>query len=269
MLTNILIAILALFGAGCAAQAQESGNAQPPQRQEADGRLDANSSVDRILDALDKRGEELRAFVADVKLTETDVTTGTDVARTGKIWIELGPEGSSARSRVMFDKRTANNRITDEKIEYLLDGQNLIDRTYRTKTQVTRQVLRPGEKINLLKLGEGPFPLPIGQDEAEVHRLFEVKKIESQPDDPPNTVHLQLTPKEGTQFERKFMSIDAWVDLEDHMPKRIETVDPNGVTVRTTELTNLKINPDLKDADFALEKIDEGEWNLIYEKFED
>ena len=35
---------------------------------------------------------------------------------------------------------------------------------------------RPGEKVNLLKLGEGPFPLPIGQPKEDVHREFIVTK---------------------------------------------------------------------------------------------
>jgi hypothetical protein len=35
-------------------------------------------------------------------------------------------------------------------------------------------VLRPGEKVNLLKLGEGPFPLPIGQKRDDVKRQFDV-----------------------------------------------------------------------------------------------
>ena len=30
-------------------------------------------------------------------------------------------------------------------------------------------MLKPGEKLNLLKLGEGPFPLPIGQKKEDVY----------------------------------------------------------------------------------------------------
>jgi hypothetical protein len=34
------------------------------------------------------------------------------------------------------------------------------------------QMLRPGEKINLFKLGEGPFPLPIGQELASLKQIL-------------------------------------------------------------------------------------------------
>jgi outer membrane lipoprotein-sorting protein len=189
------------------------------------------------------------------------------VRRTGSFALELRPDGS-ARSRVTFNDKVANNRRTQEKIEYLLDGPNLIDRTYRTKTQVTRQVLRPGERINLLKLGEGPFPLPIGQDKEEVRRLFEVTKVEPDAEaDPPNTVHVRLEPKAGTQFADQFKSIDAWVDLADHMPKRIETLDANGVTLRTTDLSDVRVNEKLGDETFALEKLPEG-WTLLNEAYD-
>src|SRR5688572_7965450 len=267
MSISIPLTLMMLLSTGCATEPADASAPPAPAQTGApaeQGKLTADSDVDRILDALDARGEDLRSLAADVKLRETDTTTGDDVVRDGRFALELRPDGA-ARSRIVFEKRTANNRVTEEKIEYLLDGQNLIDRAYRTKTQVTRQVLRPGERLNLLKLGEGPFPLPIGQDKEEVHRLFDVKKVAPTKDDPPNTVHVQLTPKPGSQFADRFSEIHAWVDLEDHMPKRIETVDANGVTVRTTDLSNVRINENLGEETFRLEKIDEQQWNLLNE----
>ncbi len=267
------LSLLMLFSLACAAQPNVTDDdndtrpaqpGAPPARD--DGKLAADSSLDAILDALDRRGENLRSLAADVTLTESDATTGDDVTRKGSFALELRPDGS-ARSRVTFDTKESNNRRTEERIEYLLDGPNLIDRTYRTKTQVTRQVLKPGERINLLKLGEGPFPLPIGQDKEEVRRLFDVKKIEPKADDPRDTVHVQLAPKPGSQFADRFQSIDAWVDLNDHMPKRIETVDANGVTIRTTDLSNVRVNEELGDETFTLEKIGD-DWNQLNEAYQ-
>ena len=272
MSISFALSVVMLFGAGCAAQPTDAPGPAPAPRSTnepappSDGKLSADSSLDEILDALDHRGEDLRSLAADVTLTETDAALGDDVRRSGSFALELRPDGS-ARSRVTFNDKVANNRRTQEKIEYLLDGPNLIDRTYRTKTQVTRQVLRPGERLNLLKLGEGPFPLPIGQDKEEVRRLFEVTKVESGAEDPPNTVHVKLAPKAGTQFADQFKSIDAWVDLADHMPKRIETVDANGVTLRRTDLSNVRVNENLADSAFALEKLPEG-WTLLNEAYD-
>ena len=137
------------------------------------------------------------------------------------------------------------------------------------QTVVRQQVLKPGEKLDLLKLGEGPFPLPIGQKKEAVHEQFDVKKIAPSKDDPKDvaTVHVQLAPKPGTQFERKFETIDVWVDAKTHMPARIDTAQ--GETVRSTLLTNFKVNPEppLRDADFTLPAIDKAKWDLHEEPF--
>lgn len=226
--------------------------------------LTQQSSIDEVLDALDARGQGLNSFTTDVKLAETDSATGDGSVRSGKVWYEAG---ANPRIRVTFDKREANKKITEDKVEYLLSGSDLIDRTYRTKTEVTRHVLKPGEKLNLLKLGEGPFPLPIGQKKEDVHANFEVRKVEPKKDDPAQTVHLLLTPKPDTRFAKRFAGIDVWVDLKDHMPRRIETLDANQSTVRTTDLTNVQINIKLTDADFALPKVTTNDWQLIEEAF--
>jgi outer membrane lipoprotein-sorting protein len=226
--------------------------------------LSQQSSVDEILDALDARGENLKSFAADVKLSEADTATGDATTRSGKIWYQAADQ---ARIHVEFDTKEANGKLMNDKIEYLLAGRDLIDRTYRTKTQVTRHVLKPGEKMNLLKLGEGPFPLPIGQKKEQVYEMFDVQKIDPSKDDPANTVHLQLTPKPGTQFEKRFKTIDVWIGLSDQMPQRIDTLDKNESTTRTTELQNVKVNAELPEEDFTLPKIDAGNWQIIDEAF--
>ncbi|MGH7214076.1 MAG: LolA family protein [Tepidisphaeraceae bacterium] len=227
--------------------------------------LSPASPVDDILDALDARGDDLRDFTADVRLTETDTSTADERTRTGQVWFQNLPDGGG-RVRVTFDKLEEGERIKDDKIEYLLDGQWLTDRNYAKEQQVRRQVLRPGERINLLKLGEGPFPLPIGQDKSDVHNQFDVKKVDAAPA-PAGTVRLQLIPRQETRLARRLATIDVWVDTQTHMPRRIEVLDPNQTTVRTTDLTHVKVNPGLSDPDFALPPIPER-WTQLEEAFE-
>lgn len=226
--------------------------------------LKPDSSVEDILNALDARGQNLTSFTAVVKLTDVDTGLGDSTSRTGKVLFQAG---DSASLRVTFDKRQSGNKVFDEKIEYLLAGPDLIDRNYQTKSQITRHVLKPGEKMNLLRLGEGPFPLPIGQKAEDVHKMFEVTKVAAKPDDPANTVRLELIPKAGTRFEQKFKSINVWVDLKENMPVRIATLDPNDTTLRTTDLSAVQVNPTLTAADFTLPSIDRNEWNVSEEAF--
>ncbi|MCC6423421.1 MAG: outer membrane lipoprotein carrier protein LolA [Phycisphaerales bacterium] len=227
--------------------------------------LNADSSIDQILDALDHSGNQLQDFVADVTLTQTDARSGDSSSSAGKVYFQRTAPGE-ARIRVSFDSETVGDRKMDKKVDYLLDNGWLWERDYRRKSEIKRQVLQPGQKMNLLKLGEGPFPLPIGQDKVEVHRQFDVVKVDSKESDPAGTIHLTLTPKDGSQLARKFSSIDVWVDPQSQMPARIEAVDANETTVRTTDLTNLRMNEGLSADAFTLPPIDDS-WNRHEEPF--
>jgi outer membrane lipoprotein-sorting protein len=227
-----------------------------------------NQSIDTWLDRLDARGKNLDNFTADLRLTETDNSTMLSTTRMGNVVFQRQKDGD-ARMKILFEKKiVADDRPPlNEKIEYVLKDGWLIERDYRLKKQISRQVVRPGEKINLLKLGEGPFPLPIGQDKKEVHQQFDVKIIAPDKDDPAaSAVHLQLTPKRGSQFERKFSSIDVWVDGKTDMPLRIEAVDRNGTTTRTTDLEHMKVNATLAATAFDLPSLPSG-WERYEEPY--
>jgi len=238
----------------------------------AQAALPADATADQVLDALDRRGQDLRGFTAKVKLTETDEGTQLSSTRSGRAWYQKkGAAGDDARIRVLFDTRLDEKKQAEqaEKIEYMLDNGWLTDRDYQKRIEVRRQVLRPGEKINLLKLGEGPFPLPIGQKKEEVKKLFTVTRVKAAKDDPPGTVHLLLKPVKGSQFARKFSSIDVWVDAKTHFPRRIDTLDPKETISRSTELTDVQVNPDMSDADFTLTRIPPDQWNIHEEPFKE
>jgi outer membrane lipoprotein-sorting protein len=212
--------------------------------------LTSASSIDDILDALDARGKNLRDFSASVKLSSVDNSIGSATAETGTVYYQRKP-GGDARIRVDFDRFDDGSRLTPQNHQYTLDDGWLVERNYDRRLEVRRQVLRPGEKMDPLKLGEGPFPLPIGQDKQEVKNLFTVASIAPAQDDPPGTVHLQLTPKPGTTFARKFATIDVWVDLATSMPRRIQTQENGSPISKVTDLTDVKINTGLDDKNFA------------------
>jgi len=227
-------------------------------------------TIDQALDALDQRGQDLRSFHGNVSLKEEDANTMLGSRRTGQVWYQQRGPGD-ARMRVTFDQKSdsAGKKITPERIEYLLDKGWLDDRDYQKRIEVRRQVLRPNEKVNLLKLGEGPFPLPIGQKKEEVRKLFKVEKVKLERGDPSGTVHLVLTPIPKSQFAGKFSVIDVWMDLQSHMPVRIDTADPKGNITRSTTLENVRINPDLSDKDFALPDVNPAQWNIMVEPFKE
>jgi outer membrane lipoprotein-sorting protein len=99
--------------------------------------------------------------------------------------------------------------------------------------------------------------------------MFEVKKLPPATDDPGGTVHVQLIPKEGTDFKSRFSTIDFWIDPASVMPVRIVTQDPNGTTTRTTELKDIKVNTGLGDKDFQMPPVDEKQWTIRSQAYED
>jgi hypothetical protein len=212
----------------------------------------ADPAVENLLQALKVRGQDLQNFTADVSLTWRDLLLGADdKTDIGHIWFQRKPDGD-ARIRVSFDTRKVGNKTTNHRIEYKLEGGYFIDQNFDSKLQVTRRVLKPGEKFDPLKLGQGPFPLPIGQEPADVLRQFDVKKVAPAKDDPADAGHLTLTPRPGTSFARKFETIEVFVDSKSHFPVRMEAVEKGGATARVTELSNIKINAGITDANFKL-----------------
>jgi hypothetical protein len=231
----------------------------------ADG-LKPDSSIDNILDVLHDDGVGLKDFTANLKLTEEDAAAGDSTSRTGVVYYQKQSDGN-ARIHVLFDTQTSGGATSQQKIEYLLADGWLTDRDYSRKTEIVRQVLKPGEKIDLLKLGEGPFPLPIGQTKEDVYKQFDVTKPPAAKDDLANSLHLQLKPKAGTQFADKFSSIDVYVDLKSGFPARIVTIDDNQTIIRTTDLDVTSRNADIGDKQFNLAAIG-SDWNRQTEPFQ-
>lgn len=224
-------------------------------------RLPADASVDQVLDVLDARGRDLRDFTADVAMKDIDNQTGDDKKRTGTVVYERKDDGS-VRMKIDFARKIIDGRVIPERIVYLLRDGWLTDRDYTGKVEINRQVLKPGEKIDLLKLGEGPFPLPIGQDRKEVLRQFEVQKLapeegldQEEVDALKETIHLKLIPREKTELHDQFTEIEVWVDPALHMPVRIATLSRSQLAIQITDLTNVKLNQGADDSAFRLEEV--------------
>jgi outer membrane lipoprotein-sorting protein len=224
-----------------------------------------DATADQVLDALKARGDTMTDFTADVKLTKVNDATADSSADSGKVLFQKLGDGDG-RIRVGFTQRVEGDKTFGENHEYTLADRWLVERDYSKKSEIRREVIRPGEKVNLLRLGQGPFPLPIGQDRQDVKKQFDVSLVAAAKDDPAGTVHLLLKPKDQTDLARRFAQIDVWVELKSGMPIRIVTLDANHENTQTTELTDIRLNTNLTDADFALPKVDG--WDVTEEPYQ-
>lgn len=223
------------------------------------------SSLDTILDGLEARGRDLNTLHAAISKSEADASLGEDTeTRAGRLWYDRRGD-RDVRIRVSLDTLTINNKPRPDRIEYMLLGGTLTDRNYRSRVEVQRVVQKPGQKIDLFKLGQGPFPLPIGQPKTAVYEQFEVTEKPAGADAPANTALIKLTPKPDTDMARRFAWLEVWVDQNDFLPRQIKTLNVQGSTLTTTILSDVKLNTPLGDDSFKLEKVNEKEWTIRIE----
>lgn len=276
MLTLLSLVSLCL-GSACAggALSQDQPTTQLAGGADGDIELTQESSIDDLLDGLDRAGKDLTSFQANVQLTEIDNDTGTPTKRPGKVLLQRDGEDVMFRATfagVIFERK-GETGLRPEKIEYVLRNDELIDRNYQKKTQVIRKLPPPDGKRDLLKLGEGPFPLPIGQAREEVRKQFDVTEVDPGDDAQnelgvpaaENSRRLRLTPKPGTNLAEDFKWLEIDVGLNDGMPQKVITLNPTGSTAKVTDLSNIQVNIALPKSAFDLEPIDRNEWDVRYE----
>lgn len=255
--TLLLLAALAVQTTQPAAPA-----AGTPAAQIAGQKLAVDISTDDLLEALHQRGLDLTGFTGEVTQNEYIGGFGSEEILKGK----LVYDATSGSIRVDFQTRDVKDGRGPRsyQLTHLLNKGWLTTRNVEGKSQERRQVSRPNEKINLLKLGEGSFPIPIGQDPVEVNKQFDVSRPAS--DDPRPVV--RLVPKEGTKLAKKFNKIDIWVDPVTHFPTKIETTTGASNDMKTTELDNLKVNPPIGPGAFQLPPVDPA-WKQTESPLED
>ena len=239
-----------------------------------------DASVDELLDALDQAGRDLSNLSAAVKRTEMDLETGDTTVRLGKIALQRAAEGTTFRVTFVGVQTNAdapnadeNPQIRPEKIEYLLRGNELIDRNYEQKVQVTRTLPAEQAGKDLLKLGEGPFPLPIGQKKEDVRDRFDVTAVDpadaaqNELGEPAanGTRRIRLTPKADSPLAKDFAWVEIDVALDAGLPSKVITLNAAGTEAQVTTLKNLKVNADLPADAFRLEAIDLRDWNTRVE----
>jgi hypothetical protein len=130
---------------------------------------------------------------------------------------------------------------------HTFDGRWYGEAQESTNTIIKREIVRPGERLNVFELGKGPFPLPFGQKKAEILRQFTVKLIAPAADDPKNTDHLACIPKPDTTLDRQFKEVHFYVDQKLDLPVRIRTLSNRGdeETIVDLDASKLRLNTNL------------------------
>ena len=260
-MTRLAACSLALSLLGCAA-AQQDAVAKPaqgasPSAAEASEARKPFDSADELLDALERATDGLRDFRATVIYDRTDAITGDRERRTGRIALEQ-PTGDGTRRRfgIAFDQFIDAAGHASPQVQRFAFGDGwLVEFDDARRQCIERQLVPDGARLDPLRLGEGPMPLPVGQRSEDVRRRFTVS-LAPAPDAPllkrlEGVQGLVLVPKPGSGVDEDFKEVRVWYDLRTFAPVGVVATLKGG-DVKTVLLREVRVNAGLDDAARAM-----------------
>jgi len=266
-----------------------STGSQPASSAEA---ADDIETADDLLRALETAGNDVRQLSALVRYIKTFDIQGDTQKREGRLAFVSTPaaDGASEGDDVSYDRRFAiaferleldnGRRIEDASTGYLeryiFDGEWLAEVRPFDKQFIRRQVVAPGEKWDPLRLGEGPFPIPIQQRRADILERFDAELLDGLDDVVQRSVRgvagkcyqLRLTPKAEAN-EKDLQEIRVWYQRDTMLPRMAKTISQSG-DESFVLLKDLQINGDAEVSEAELTTAppkDRAGWNITVEPY--
>ena len=219
-----------------------------------------DSEAVALLRKLEKGGDDLRAFTADIFFEEADALLGDVIRRSGEVIFQADPAEAVRSFAIAFDEVIANNRKREQQKRYVVSGRWLVEIDPEQKLFIKREIVPQGREFDPFKLGEGPVPLPVGQSADEVLHRFEASLAELPETGPLSKLRgkvevdgLELIPKPGRDVAEEFERIELFYDRATLLPVGVNVIEVNGDR-KTARLDNVRRNPQLTEQE--LEKLD-------------
>ncbi len=224
-----------------------------------------------LLDTLEQSARDLHTFTASIHYEVIAAFVDSKVIRKGELIYRVEPVDKKKSFAILFDTEIADNRKRERLNHYIFSDRWFVEVDHQEKLFIKREVVEPGEDFDPLKLGEGPFPLPIGQARDDVLARFDVSLIEL-PDYGPlaklrgkvEVDGLLLTPKPKTQAADDYKRIALFYDRETRLPIGVEITEIND-NRKTARLGDLQRNVEL-DADamgkLSIASPDSKDWHI-------
>lgn len=193
----------------------------------------------RWLDALEQSGKATRDFSAGVTMERIDALSDDREIRRGRVVVD-GLPGPGRRIAVRMEEYIdgSGRGSADDRL-FIFEQGWLLEFDSPRKRLTRRQLVRAGETLDPLRIGEGPFPVPLGQPRADVEREFEVS-VCSLPDAPlfkrlseraDGLFALELVPRPGRPLARDVKRITVAYETATLAPVAIEVLaDADDIT---------------------------------------
>lgn len=224
------------------------------------------------LDRLERSGKATSDFFAGVTMERIDALSDDREVRRGRVVVD-GLPGPGRRIAVHMEeyvdgsgRGSADNRL------FIFEQGWLLEFDVPRKRLTRRQLVRAGETLDPLRVGEGPFPVPLGQPRADIEREFDVsvcalpdaplfRRLAEQPD---ALFALALVPRPGRPLARDVKRVTVAYDRETLAPTAIEVVADTDDITRVL-LRDATLNGGLDDAKRALlspPQFDAAQWTV-------
>jgi len=233
--------------------AQDAATTQPATR------VVDPAAAEAWLDKIEAKSKELKSIQADVIYDRNQVLQGDRQRRTGKLVCVTGPP---AKFAVHFTNLIVDDRADKQDRWFLFDGQWLVERQDTEKLFMKRQIVPPNakpEQADPLRSGDGPFVLPITLEKERTLKRFSVVLEDPAKGDPANSVHLRLTPRDGTTSD--YTRIDLWYDRDTLTPVRARTIN-DAEDESIIELRKSRINEPVDMKMFDVSEPKEEGWHV-------
>lgn len=286
------IAALAMAAAGSPVSAQPRADLPGPASQTAPPAATPASAIttaDQLLDALETADAGLHTLTADIRYDRVFEIAGDRQIRDGSlVYVDSRGEDPDETGGRKFAIHIRSVQIGDRKEgddrQLIFDGEWFVERVDSQKLFTKRRTARPGEKFDPLRLGEGPFPLPIGQKKADIVKRYDVELLPAAEglvsNDPDNAVaqkaleafvngcyQLKLTPKPDIIESEELKEIRLWyrpgtgaAGEPTQLPRMAGTINRAG-DVTLVQLVNVKVNEPVDPASISTTP-PKGDWHV-------
>jgi hypothetical protein len=204
-------------------------------------------TADELLTGLETADRDLSSLRAQIQYTRDSGSLEGNVeqVRRGTIYYvarlpgaAIDPNGPARRGfAVRFTELIVDGAKRDEPREFVFDGEWIVEKLSAEKQFIKRRIVPPGQVADPLRIGQGPFPIPIGQKRQEIQARFDttlVSPLEGVGENKPRTrkiieddsaYQLKLVPKAGTDEAREFKEIRIWYRGSDLLPRMAQTIN--------------------------------------------
>lgn len=255
-------AALALL-AGVAHPARAQDDAAPPMQT-------TFADAGALLAALERAGDGIETLQAQIQYDRRFLLQGDRHIRRGMLYFAQRAREDGAGTKRIFEVdfevlylvNEGDQRKEEDRQVWTFDGRWLVEKRPDKKQFIAREVAPPGADFDPLRLGEGPIPIPIGQEAEAVLERYEAALLAPEDGLDANedkslidfatggagSWQLRLTPRSE---EDDFDEIRLWYERGTLLPRMAVTTSRSG-DVSVVQLHMVEVNEELPQGAFRI-----------------